>query len=473
MAVSHSHGAGPSRYAWVAFLYFAQGLPAGIINKTLPVVFSAQGVDLAQIGLLSVAGLPWTFKFLWAPVVDGFGSRRHWVAGCLFGIAALFAVFSTQFAGHVTAVVWMLLVAVVFLSATQDIAIDAGTIELFSERELGTANGIRVMAYRVALILAGGLLVSLAAGFKGGFPGLGWPATWRVTALVFAALGVVACFMPSLPRASRTAGLALARKTAVRIALPLAASGFAWWLIGRAVEESSAALPTLGRFLARYQTPLAVLAGLMLSLTSALRSRPALGEDDSLRRFMDRPGAWVIAFFILTFKIGDSAMSPMTTPFLNRQALLSEAEIGLLLNTFGVGGTILGAMLGGVLTSRWGIFRALWMLGLFQAFSNLGYVYAASHISTPVVWSVALCESFCGGLGTAPFLAFMMAICDKREAATGFAFLSAIYVLSGAIAGGFSGYLAEPLGFGPYFLLTFLLALPAFAGLGVVKRWLS
>ena len=80
-----------TRYAWVALLYFIQGFPYGIVNKTMPIVFSAHGVDLGAIGLLSLVGLPWTFKFLWAPLVDRIGARRQWMAVCLASMAALIA----------------------------------------------------------------------------------------------------------------------------------------------------------------------------------------------------------------------------------------------------------------------------------------------------------------------------------------------------------------------------------------------
>lgn len=455
------------RYAWVALLYFAQGLPAGVVTKTMPVLFTARGVDLASIGLLSLVGLPWTFKFLWAPIIDRFGARRHWIAGCLAAIALLIFSFPSAFAGigpgNVPIAVWCVLLAVVFFSATQDVAIDAGTIEMLDKKQLGPANGIRVTAYRVALILAGGLLVSLAAGFgEGRWEGLGWSATWAVTGSVFLALAGAALFFPRAARPLEEMRHQPLGTVFLRIAAPLAVSAVVWYLLG---ESGSA-------FLTKYQTPFAVLAGVGVCLVTAFRGSSRQGPEP-LRDLLGKPGALVVVFFILTFKLGDSSMAPMTTPFLARGAGFSPAEIGILLNTFGVLGTILGAMLGGYLTFRWGVFRALWILGLFQAVSNLGYAYVAGSPQKEIVWTAALVEAFCGGLGTAPFLAFLMTICSKGEAATQYAFLSAIYLLSISIAGAFSGYLAEPMGFQNYFFLTFFLALPAFALLPIVKKWIS
>ena len=118
---------------WVAILYFAEGFPFGIIKDALPVFFRVHGVRLADIGLLTLVGLPWSLKFLWAPAVDLWGKRRTWILGCqtllVVGILALLAVDPS----HVTAVLWVLLLSLAFLSATQDIAIDAYTIELLDE----------------------------------------------------------------------------------------------------------------------------------------------------------------------------------------------------------------------------------------------------------------------------------------------------------------------------------------------------
>jgi PAT family beta-lactamase induction signal transducer AmpG len=121
-------------------------------------------------------------------------------------------------------------------------------------------------------------------------------------------------------------------------------------------------------------------------------------------------------------------------------------------------------VLGGVLTTRLGIFRGLWTLGIVQALSSLGYAGVASvAASKPLIITAALFENFAHGLGTAAFLAFLMSVCERRYAATQFAVLSALLALSRTLAGGASGVLAENLGYGRYFFFTFLLGLPAFA----------
>jgi len=391
---------------WIAVLYFGEGFPFGIINDALPVYFRVHGLRLADIGLLSLVGLPWTLKFLWAPAVDLWGRRRTWVLGCqaalVLGLLAVLWLDPTR----VGTSLWIVLLALAVASATQDIAIDAYTIELLDRSEMGPANGIRVTAYRVALIAAGGAFVA-AAGL------LGWPAAF---------VGAAAIMGVSL----------------------VVVSG---WLPQPSSDGERRGLPASG--------------------TSAFEHAVAV----PLRAFIDRPGFLVVMLFILTFKLGDMALGPMIRPFwVDRQ--FSAVQIGAVPGTLGVVSTILGALLGGSLTARWGMFRALWVLGLGQAGSNLMYALAAAlPPSAPLMYAASVVESFCGGLGTAPFLAFLMAICDKAHAATQYALLSALFGLTRVLAGAASGWAAEQMGYALYFTLTFFLAAPALLLLPWMRAW--
>ena len=178
-----------TKLTWVAVLYFVEGFPFGILNDALPLFFRFHGVRLADIGLLSLVGLPWTLKFLWAPAVDLWGRRRTWVVGCQLLITLGLLTLPALDPSRVGGVAWATLLALAVCSATQDIAIDAYTIELLDEAEMGPANGIRVTAYRVALICAGGLFVALAGL-------IGWPAAFGAAAIVVATSCLLSCRMP-------------------------------------------------------------------------------------------------------------------------------------------------------------------------------------------------------------------------------------------------------------------------------------
>jgi PAT family beta-lactamase induction signal transducer AmpG len=352
-------------------------------------------VSLQEIGFLSLLGLPWTLKVFWAPLVDRFGQRRHWIAAALAVMALCAFVLPMHDPTAPSFWLWALLLVFTTASATQDIAIDAYTIGLLDPGEEGVANGVRSAAYRVALIVGGGVLVALAGT-------LGWRTVFTTAAAVFAALAVLALRTPPLALAATRREESLLR-------------GLAGWLV--------------------------------------------------------RPGAAFVLAFVLLYKLGDASMGPMVKPFwLDRG--LSVEEIGFVSTTLGVFASLVGALLGGTATSRIGIFRALWLFGVLQALSNLGYAIVAEVSGgRPAIYAASLLESFTGGLGTASFLAFLMHVCDKRLAATQYALLSALFGLTRTLAGAVSGLAAERLGFGPFFALTFALSFCAFPLLPWVRGW--
>ena len=385
------------KLAWIAILYFAEGFPFGIVVDNLPVYFRTHGVSLTEIGMMSLLGMPWTLKVLWAPLVDRFGERRQWIAAALVTLAALSFAIPLLDPTRPTIWLWAILLAFTTASATQDIAIDAYTIGLLAPGEEGVANGVRVSAYRAALIVGGGGLVALAAW-------AGWRAVFWTTALALVVLAVLAARSPRVGR----------------VAAPGARQA---WLA-------------------------------------------------PLWAWLRRPGAPIVFLFVLTYKLGDASIGPMIKPFWVDRGL-SVQEIALVSTTFGVVASVLGALAGGVLTSRWGILRGLAVLGVAQAVSNLGYAAAAATgAGRAGIYTASLIESFTGGLGTAAFLSFLMNVCDKEQAATEYALLSAIFSLTRTLAGSLSGLGTSRLGYAPYFAATFVLALPGLALIPWLRPWI-
>ncbi len=389
---------------WVGLLYFAQGLPFGLLFETCAVYFRTHGLSLTGIGLISLAGLPWTCKFLWAPAVDVWGRRRTWIVACQGLLGLELALLLVSDPTRMSGLTWLLLLTFAFVAATQDIAIDAYTIELLNEEEMGPANGIRVTTYRLALIFAGGLVVALAGL-------IGWRAAFGGAAVLLAALALLTTQAPEVKKPGR---------------------------------------PTAAGWAAQLRR----------------------GFVGPLQSFWQRPGVVHVLLFVLSFKLGDMALGPMVRPFWVDRAF-TPVQIGAIPGTLGVVATIVGALLGGRLTRRWGLFRALWTLGAVQAASNLVYAAAAAlPPSTPLMYTASVVESLCGGLGTAPFLAFLMRVCDKTRAATQYALLSALFGLSRSVSGAASGVLAHSLGYTVYFTATFFLAWPAFLLLPWVRKWI-
>jgi PAT family beta-lactamase induction signal transducer AmpG len=203
---------------WVTLLYLAQGLPYGVTSKIWPVWFRIHGVSLAEIGLMGLLALPWSWKPLWAPLVDRFGSRRAWIVPCLGLLATICAAFPLLPADHVAPLLIAVMLTFTIASATQDIAIDAWTVQTVTGSSLGWINGLRAAAFRVAVIAAGGFALLVA-------DRVGWGAAWWAIAGAFAALAVGALF---LPEPGRAGGDGAPRDT--RTTRELVRAFFAWLL---------------------------------------------------------------------------------------------------------------------------------------------------------------------------------------------------------------------------------------------------
>lgn len=194
-----------------------------------------------------------------------------------------------------------------------------------------------------------------------------------------------------------------------------------------------------------------------------------------LSGFLRWAGTWRIlplVAFALTYKLGEFAIGPMVKPFWVDHGR-SAFEIGLVPTALGIALSVAGSLAGGAFLSRYGIFHAVWALGLLQAVSNLGYALVAwLGLGALPLYGASVFESFSGGLGTAAFLALLMNVCDKQHATTQYAFLSSLFALSGRLVGGVSGFGAERWGYAGYFALTFLLSLPAYLLLPWVRKWI-
>jgi MFS transporter, PAT family, beta-lactamase induction signal transducer AmpG len=193
----------------------------------------------------------------------------------------------------------------------------------------------------------------------------------------------------------------------------------------------------------------------------------------TLLAFLRRPGSIAIFAFVLIYRMDYVAVGPMIKPFWIDRGM-TPAEIGTISTSAGMALGILGAALGGLFTSRFGIFHGLWLLGITQALPNLGYAAVAQYsLGRPYLYAVSMAESFGGGLATAAFLSFLMRISDKRQAATQYALLTALYALPRFVLAPVSGKIADLWGYPTFFFYTFLLAVPSYALLPWVYRWIG
>jgi PAT family beta-lactamase induction signal transducer AmpG len=467
-----------SKFFWVAVLYFSEGFPFGIFFDVLPVYFRRQGVNLADIGALSLLGLAWTLKFLWAPAIDHYRGHRLWMAGCDLAMGAILLAFAA--AAGFGPWMWAAIGFFTVLSATNDIAIDGYTIEILNRDEMGLANGIRIGFYRVGMLGAGAVLV---------LPDwVGWSNAFACAAV---ALALSAGAMLLAPREQpRPRAAPQVRDTWARVlAQPLLAAGlacFAAFVAALIVIEYQRPRLDGGTVRAMGMATVLLLGASAVLLRAAARRQPAAIDTSDpvlggLLELFARRGILPVLLFVLIFKLGDASMGFMVKPFWS-DAGFSLTEIGLVSVNIGLGLSIAGGLAGGWYADRVGIFRALWVLGLYQALSNLGYAAVAAALPAggeillwqrAAMYAASATESFTGGLGTAAFLAFLMAIVDKRHSAAEYALLSSVFALSRSVAGWGSGFGAQELGYSGYFLLTFFLSFPAYALLPWVKEALA
>lgn len=220
--------------------------------------------------------------------------------------------------------------------------------------------------------------------------------------------------------------------------------------------------------------PLVVLV--LTALTAPAESGAGEEHENPLHALVTwirRPGALLLLAVILLYRLGDNALTPMIRPYWVSRGF-SATEVGNVTTTLGMVCTILGAIAGGAFVTRYGIYRSMLILGIVQMLSNLAYALVAmTDGGRAALYGAAVIETFCGGLGTAAFLSFLMFICDRDNAATEYAMLSALFAVARTFAFALSGYVAQDLGYAKYYWLTAALALPGLALLPRIRGRLS
>ena len=486
------------RLVVVTLLGFASGLPLALTGQAMQAWLTADGVDIATIGFLSLVGLPYTFKFLWAPLMDRFelpllGRRRGWLVLTQLALAGtLYALASTSPSDSIRLFA-LLAVAVAFVSASQDVVIDAYRTDVLPKPERGLGASLNVMGYRLAMIVSGGLaLIWTDPAQQGGWS---WPEVYRFMAMLMVGAAVLsATILPRIPHPQQPTSVArhdvigfLAVVAAVavgyllsdRFALPIAKA-----LLGPLLEGGS--LPA--NLQKRWVELLALLLGIGFTLPlAAWAARRAKFETllGGLASYFSQPGAAAFLALIVLYKLGDAFAGSLMTPFLLKSMAYSPAEVGVVNKIIGLWLTIGGALVGGALMLKIGLWRALLVFGLLQAASNLGFWWLAVSgqglmpglvipafdwgfvkldAATPVdggLLMVIAFENLSGGMGTAAFVAFLMSLCNQRFTATQFALLSAFASVGRVWVGPLAGVLAESIGWPTFFVLSTVLALPA------------
>jgi len=397
---------GQRKIAALALLGFASGLPLYLTGRTLQAWMRVAHVDLTTIGLFSLVGLPYSLKWIWAPVMDRYvppflGRRRGWLLITQVALLAAIAAMSLHDPATGLRLLAVNAMVVAFFSASQDVVIDAYRTDILTSREMGAGAAIWVLGYRVALLTTGALAFVLADRMP-------WPSVYLVLSSLM--------------------------------------------LVG--------------------------IASTLFAPEPVLREPPPSTFADAVvlpfREFFTRAGtrrALLVLLFIVVYKLPDYLAASLATPFLLDLGF-TQTDIGAIQGGLGIAVTIVGALAGGALVARFDINRSLWLVGVLQAVSNLGYyALALAGKSHAFLVGAIVVENFCTGLVASGFVAFLMSLCDARFSATQFALLSSLMGVSRDVLVAPSGAIAEGTGWPGFFLVSLFAAVPGLLLLPVFAPW--
>jgi PAT family beta-lactamase induction signal transducer AmpG len=407
------------------FLGFSAGLPLFLVFGTLSIWLRREGVDRSAIGFISWVTLFYGLKFLWAPLVDrlsipllthALGQRRSWMLTAQIGVIfGLWWMASTDPSIQIgTLVLGALLVA--FSSATQDISIDAWRIESVSVDQQGAMAGTYQLGYRLGLILAFGGAATIAGSFS-----------WNIAYFIMGCamfVGVISTFIISEPRRN------IDQQT---------------W---KQEEQVTSYLDKASSLPDSLRTIIAWLIGAVAC--------PFID-------FFKRNGviALLILLFIGLFRISDITMGVMAGPLYVDMGF-TDTQLGLIKGTFGITVTILGALLGGVLVMRYGVFAMLIVSALLVVLTNLVFAWMATQAADIYMLAIVItADNLSGGIAGSTFIAYLSGLTNRAYTATQYALFSSIMLLPGKFIGGFSGQIVDHLGYVNFFIYAALLGVPS------------
>lgn len=410
---------------YIPTLYFAEGLPYTVVMMMSGVFFKSLGASNIFIGLTSVLSLPWILKFLWAPLVDFYGTKRSWIIFAQLALAVVIAgtagiafisgnlPFDMFIAAAVTT-----LALTALASATQDVAIDGYYLEALNEEQKAFFVGVRNAFYKVAWLFGSGGLVYLAGelGKTSGI-GFGWGASFGVCALcMLIASAFHAFYLPKVEKSGKE----------------------------RAAE----------------------------------RTIPSRGPDfwRAISTYFQQPGIIAIVAYILIFRFGDALMLKQAPNFLLDPAdkgglALTVSDIGIINGTVGMIFLLIGGIVGSWIISKGGLKRWLWPTALIQNGAILLYwALAVMRPSIEWVYVVNSIEQFSYGLGTAAYTVFLLSTVKTEHKAAHYATATALMALGLLVPQTLSGYLTA-IGYANFFMVSFLTSIPGIIAIFFLPIW--
>lgn len=417
------------------FLGFASGLPLLLVLGTLSFWLREAGVELSTIGMVTWVGLAYGFKWAWAPLVDRlklpiltayFGRRRAWLLFSQLSVTICLVAMGLTDPQQNLMLMIVFTTLTAFFSATQDIALDAYRIESAQLSEQAALAATYQTGYRLAMIWAGAGALALAAFFASTdsqYDPLAWQWAYMVMAssMVVGLVTVLLSPEPTREVSRHTTDLTATRLQHCRQVHPdwsERKTRLVVWFY------EAACLPFID-FFTRYHWHAAVILAL-----------------------------------VATYRISDVVMGVMANPFYQDLGF-SKEEVAAVSKVFGVVMTLLGAFIGGMISTRLGVMKTLFLGGLLSAITNLLFSWLATqghHL--PYLMITVSADNLAAGIASVAFLAYLAGLTNTAYTATQYALFSSVMLLLPKFLAGFSGFVVESIGYSLFFVSTALIGVP-------------
>ncbi len=495
---------GHPRVITMLFLGFSAGLPLLLIFSSLSLWLREAGVERSAVTFFSWAALGYSFKFVWAPLVDTLpvplltarlGRRRGWMllaqGSIIAAITGMALVDPAQ--GHLTA---MALAAVLlgFSSATQDIVIDAYRIESADVSLQALMSSTYIAGYRIGMLVSGAGALFLASAFgsaKGAYDYQAWQEAYLIMAAAMS-VGVLTTLMISEPNShdTRMPARSTGDHAGILFMFVAAVTGFIlvfYYSSEPAIVVSRALTGMLGaeagaRFLV--ETARLGMGVVVAWLIATLMIRAGVVSRDMmqdtymapLKDFFRRYGlksALLLLLLIGVYRISDIVLGVIANVFY-QDVGFTKPEIAGVVKTFGLFMTIAGGFLGGLLSVRYGVIRILLLGAFLSVTTNLLFIaLAAVGHDLGMLYLVISVDNLSAGLASAAFVAFLSSLTNIRFTAMQYAIFSSLMTLFPKILGGYSGTIVDDLGYASFFTLTAVLGLPVLVLVWQARNYLD
>ena len=413
---------------------FVSGVPLLLTITLLQAWLTDEGISKSTIGLFALVVLPYSLKFIWAPLFDHFtvsrlGRRRGWLLIIQILLIASIIILGMSDPAMNPFNVAVLATLVAFSSASQDIVIDAYRRESLTDEEQTIGASAYVLGYRIGALAAGagGLIL----------------ADYMTYQMVYAFMSAIMIY-------------------GVLITI---------------IAEEPKNYYEPSNFMSAIYNPFVEFFNRYVSINIAsdrltnLKNRSKISRRNIMSNTLIIP--ILILLFILLYKIGDTMAHSLSTNFY-LDIGFSKSEIGTVVKFFGLFATLIGAFIGGLLSLKIGLYRSLMIFGIFQAIATLGFsILAYFGNSLYLLMIVISLENLAAGMGYTAYLAFIANMTNKRFTATQFALMTALMSLPRTLFSGMSGYLVEMLDWELYFIFCSLIAFPALIILIKLRRSLK